>query len=173
MRLADEGAFDDFARVELIEGEIFVVNAQYRPHAAARRAILRALETVLAGRADGLAAVDECSVSLSSVNMPEPDIVLTTEPTGDGPIPRASVRLIVEVADTTLASDLGRKAMLYARHGIAEYWVVDLSGRTVYQLWDAGEAGYAARRQFPFGAPICAETIAGVIVPGGVMGNLN
>jgi len=39
------------------------------------------------------------------------------------------LRLVVEVADTTLAFDLGVKAALYARAGIVEYWVLDVSGR--------------------------------------------
>lgn len=37
--------------------------------------------------------------------------------------------LVVEVADTTLAFDLSVKRGLYARAGIAEYWVLDLAGR--------------------------------------------
>lgn len=50
------------------------------------------------------------------------DIVLTVEPDDDGPIPLPSVRLIVEVADTTVAQDLDRKQRLYACHAIPEYW---------------------------------------------------
>ena len=34
--------------------------------------------------------------------------------------------LIVEVAGSSLANDLGEKARLYAAAGIAEYWVVDI-----------------------------------------------
>jgi Uma2 family endonuclease len=37
--------------------------------------------------------------------------------------------LIVEVSDTTLSYDRGRKASLYARAGIADYWIVNLVDR--------------------------------------------
>jgi Uma2 family endonuclease len=34
-------------------------------------------------------------------------------------------RLVVEIADSSLGYDLGRKAALYAGFGIAELWVID------------------------------------------------
>jgi Uma2 family endonuclease len=37
-----------------------------------------------------------------------------------------SAILVVEVADTTLHFVRGRKAALYARAGIQDYWIVDL-----------------------------------------------
>jgi Uma2 family endonuclease len=37
--------------------------------------------------------------------------------------------LVVEVSDTTLAIDRGLKGSLYARAGIADYWIVNLVGR--------------------------------------------
>ena len=39
------------------------------------------------------------------------------------------LRLVVEISDTTLGFDLKTKADLYARAGIVEYWVFDVSGR--------------------------------------------
>ena len=36
-----------------------------------------------------------------------------------------TARLVVEVADSSLAYDLGRKAGLYAGFGIKELWVID------------------------------------------------
>jgi Uma2 family endonuclease len=43
--------------------------------------------------------------------------------------------LIVEVADSSLAFDRGRKASLYARAGIADYWLLNLvdGDLTVYR----------------------------------------
>ena len=56
--LANAGAFSDYARAELIEGEIFVVNAQYRRHARFRGQLARAFAAVLEGRTDGLEVLD-------------------------------------------------------------------------------------------------------------------
>lgn len=39
--------------------------------------------------------------------------------------------LVVEVADTTVALDLGRKAAAYAAGGVAVYWVVSLPDQLV------------------------------------------
>jgi Uma2 family endonuclease len=39
--------------------------------------------------------------------------------------------LIVEIAATSLADDLGEKRLLYERLGITEYWVVDVQRQQV------------------------------------------
>jgi Uma2 family endonuclease len=39
--------------------------------------------------------------------------------------------LIVEVSDTTLSYDRRRKGSLYARAGVADYWIVNLVHRRV------------------------------------------
>ena len=40
--------------------------------------------------------------------------------------------LVVEVADFSLNRDLGEKALLYSRSGIADYWVVDVTNECVH-----------------------------------------
>jgi Uma2 family endonuclease len=51
------------------------------------------------------------------------------------------LHLVVEVADTTLNFDLTTKAALYARAGIADYWVLDVSARRliVHRHAESGE----------------------------------
>jgi Uma2 family endonuclease len=41
------------------------------------------------------------------------------------------VLLVVEVADSSAAFDRSVKAELYARHGIPEYWIVDIPARSI------------------------------------------
>jgi Uma2 family endonuclease len=67
---------------------------------------------------------------------------------------------VVEVSDSTLATDLGRKAQLYARHGIPEYWVVDCAGARITQLWAPTLDGYRERRELLFGERLRAATVA-------------
>jgi Uma2 family endonuclease len=157
--LAANGAFEEYARAELIEGEIFVVNAQFRRHAAVRRKLMRRFETALDPRSDGVGAVDECNVAFGDRTMPQPDITLTTEPEGDGPVPMASVRLLVEIADSTAEHDLGPKHDLYARFAVPEYWVFDIKARLVHQFWSPGPEGYAERRESRLGERLEATTI--------------
>jgi hypothetical protein len=38
----------------------------------------------------------------------------------------------VELAQSSLAYDVGPKAALYARHGVAEYWVIDVDRARVH-----------------------------------------
>ncbi len=64
---------------------------------------------------------------------PEPDIIVLTRdlseiPSTGHPHPE-DLSLVVEVADTTLHFDLTTKAALYARAGIVEYWVLDVTGK--------------------------------------------
>ena len=51
---------------------------------------------------------------------PRADLYAGGHPTATG------VLLLVEVADSSLAYDRGRKLALYARHGVPEVWIVDL-----------------------------------------------
>jgi Uma2 family endonuclease len=52
------------------------------------------------------------------------------------------VLLIVEVADTTLRYDRDIKIPLYARHGVAEVWLVDLQGESVIVHRQPAPEGY-------------------------------
>jgi Uma2 family endonuclease len=75
-----------------------------------------------------------------------------------------SVALAVEVAATSLALDLERKAPLYARHGIGEYWVVDVNGSLIHQMWATEGEAYCERREVAVGERIEAATIDGLAV---------
>jgi Uma2 family endonuclease len=158
------GAFDAYAKTELIEGEIFFMNAQHRAHALAKMELYDSLRDRLRAISSALRPLVEVSIAISEVSAPEPDIVLTSEPAGDGLVPLASVVLIVEVADTTLKNDLGRKAALYARHGVPEYWVADLSAKVLHQMWAPVGEIYGERREVRFGESIAAAMIDGLTV---------
>jgi len=54
------------------------------------------------------------------------------------------LRLVIEVADTTLGFDLTTKAALYARAGIVEYWVLDMAGRRMIVHREPQGARYAS-----------------------------
>ena len=59
-----------------------------------------------------------------------------------GNAPAADIRLLVEVADTSLTLDLRTKAALYARAAIADYWVVDINSRQLIVHRDPREGRY-------------------------------
>lgn len=158
------GALDAYAKTELIEGEIVFMNAQHRAHARIKSRLHIVLAAALGNLGRKLEAIVEGSIAVPPSSAPEPDIVITSEPEGTGLIPLRSVRLIVEVSDATLDNDLSVKAAIYARHGIPEYWVVDVEARAIHQMWSPDGEAYGERRELAFGEALEAVTIAGLRV---------
>lgn len=128
-RMGETGILAPTDRVELIDGEIIDMSPIGVLHAAivARLAMLFSQKL-------GATAVVWCQnpLHLDDVNEPEPDIAIL-RPRADfyttaHPGPADSL-LVIEVADSSLAYDLGVKVPLYARHGIPEVWVIDAATR--------------------------------------------
>jgi Uma2 family endonuclease len=156
--LQESGALDAFAKSELIDGDIYTVNAIYRPHAG----ILADLnaDLVYAVRASGLAlkVYTPVSTKLDDHNLPEPDLVIATiEP--EQFVSGRSVRLAVEVSASSLEFDLGKKAELYARSAIPEYWVVDVTGRRILQMTVPTDGTYSVVGEVGFGERITSITL--------------
>ena len=158
------GAFDAYGKTELLDGEIVYMNSQHRPHARIKSRLFRLIADVLDTLPGDMEALVEGSVSMPPYNVPEPDIAITAEPEGEGLIPLASLALVIEVADTTLRNDLGRKRQIYAREGIAEYWVVDVRARLIHQMWSPSDGRFTQSRQRPFDDGIAAATIPALII---------
>lgn len=163
LRLDDAAAFGD-ARTELLEGDVFLMSPMHRRHARAVTGLLIAMNEAL--RKSGLVAeaLGGVSVAMPPHSVPEPDVVVTSEPEGEGLVPLASVLLIVEVSDSTLASDLSFKHALYASGGVPEYWVVDVRGAVIHQLWHPSGDDYEERRLVPFGETVTAVTLNDLVV---------
>lgn len=156
------GAFGDYAKTELIDGTIYVVNAQYSAHMKAKVRMLRRLADACDQLAVGLEAWSEGAVLIGPSSMPEPDIFVATAIPQDGPVPCENVVLAIEISDSTQAFDLGKKAKLYAKAGIPEYWVVDLKARVIYRRWSPGSKGYGEESTVGFGQRIESASIAGL-----------
>jgi len=142
LRMGEAGVFAPEARLELIEGEIVEMAPIGSPHAGTVK-LLNGLFARLAGGSAVVSVQDPLVVGERSV--PQPDLALL-KPRADSYTrshpAAADVLLVVEVADTTLAFDLGTKMPLYARAGIAEAWAVDLRERAVRVFRDPSANGY-------------------------------
>jgi Uma2 family endonuclease len=123
-RLIDVGIFGPEDRVELLDGLLVAREPQGRRHAAVVVLVRAALE-----KAFGPAyhVREEKPIALDEQSEPEPDVVVVPGQPRDylDAHPSRPV-LLVEVAETSLAIDRLRKGGLYARAGIADYWVVNL-----------------------------------------------
>ncbi|OQW76538.1 MAG: hypothetical protein BVN32_08950 [Proteobacteria bacterium ST_bin14] len=163
LTLDASGAFEG-ARTELIEGEVIVMSPQYRPHGMVKMRLYDAVREALIAIESPLTAVVEFSLTIDGHSLPEPDIMLTNEPMGEGAVPLASVALVIEVAGPTLKGDLGTKARLYATAGIPEYWVADVEAKVIHQMWAPEGEAYAQLREVGFRERIEAVTVAGLVV---------
>ena len=123
--MVETGVLDDSERVELIEGELLVLNPQGPIHAGLTQE-LRDVLLVAYGR--GYFARDHSPVVGTPFTIPEPDIaVVRGEPRalrGRHPGP-ADVVLVVEISSSSRRADR-RKADVYAQAGFGHYWIVDV-----------------------------------------------
>lgn len=164
--LQNSGALAD-RKTELIEGELLVMNAQFVRHAYAKSLLHLSLDRGLRAAGSDLVVVIEASVAMPPFDLPEPDLIVTAVPRQGGPVPVGSVALLIEVADTTQRFDLGRKAFVYARNRVPEYWVVDLAAKQIIRHWAPDTAGYGQSDSTAFGSLIASATIDGLAVATG------
>jgi Uma2 family endonuclease len=126
-RLTADGAFDD-QRVELLEGRIIRMPPQKEPHVAGVSRTARALSSCFA---EGYYIRTQSPIHLGRLSKPEPDVAVVIGTYQDylkSGTPTTAL-LLVEVSDATLALDRGRKASVYAKFGILDYWVLNLIDR--------------------------------------------
>jgi Uma2 family endonuclease len=127
-RLVDVGAFEG-EPLELIAGQLIVAEPQHSPHAAA---VGMVGDTVRASLPPGWIVRVQAPIGLDDESAPEPDVAVVRG--GHADYRRAHparAALIVEVAESSLAFDRAQKGSLYARAGIADYWIVNLVDRVV------------------------------------------
>lgn len=136
-------------RVELIEGELIEMSPPNPPHAIATTELDDILTRTLGDRAKvSVQNPLRLSPDMNDRNLPLPDIAVVKRRTYlDHPQPE-DVYLLIEVADTSLADDRGKKGALYAKHGIPEYWIVNLvDGQLEVYTGPKGEE-YLTRRTY-------------------------
>ncbi len=130
-RMGEVGILTEDDRVELIEGALVALSPIGSEHAGTVNALNRRL--VLAVGERGVVAVQN-PVQLDDLSEPQPDFAVLKPRSDDyrRATPRPDeVLLIIEIADSSLAYDRTVKRSLYARHGIPEFWIVNLSAGEV------------------------------------------
>jgi hypothetical protein len=162
-RMAEAGILRPDERVELIEGEILVMSPIGSRHLSA---VVR-LTKLFVVRLVGLAEFSiQNPVQLRRRVEPEPDVaILRLQPGVSRPYESAhpgpnDVLLVVEVAETSVAFDLGEKADMYARYGIPELWVLDLPADRAVIHREPTANGYASVQELPRGQSISPVAFA-------------
>jgi Uma2 family endonuclease len=126
-RMAELGWFEG-QRAELVEGEIVVLSPPKFAHAAATDRVSEPLRGLLA---DAFWVRMQLPIVLTDLSEPEPDVSVVPGKREDYSDHPRGAALVVEVSDTTVLFDRGKKLGMYAGSGIPEYWIVDLQARAV------------------------------------------
>lgn len=141
IQMVDSGVFEQFGRWEVIDGVMIHMSPSWLPHSRALSLVNIFFGMNLAGRYQ--TTVDQL-VLFGDDGMHAPDIAVF-EAGFSKRMPEASdLRLVIEIAEASLAYDLGTKADRYAAFGIPELWVVDLEGRRLVVHRDPGANGYGS-----------------------------
>jgi Uma2 family endonuclease len=104
---------------------------------------------------------------LGDFSVPEPDLAVVSREEGArrDSHPRSAV-LVIEVARNSLREDRSTKGALYARYGIAEFWLVDVDRQRVevYRKPDADSAAYAEHSTAQAGDELVSQAVPGLRV---------
>jgi Uncharacterized protein conserved in cyanobacteria len=132
-RLMDLGFLQ--GRFEILDGEVVSKMGQNPPHARILTHLNRLFSRMFGAEFIRIQVPIHIPGADGIYNEPEPDIVVTRETDASyakrHPDPE-DVVLLVEVADSTVSTDLILKARLYARAEVSEYWVLDLTDRALH-----------------------------------------
>lgn len=161
-RMAEVGILREDTSTELIEGEILIKGEGTPLHSG----VMRRMNQTLLRRVG-----DTAIVSIKQPVRFDP----YTEPVADYSILRgradfyseahpgpADVLLMIEVAGASLAYDRDVKAPLYAGAGIPEYWLVDLTGKTIIVHRGALDGRYGEVTTLGRGDAVALQTVPGL-----------
>ena|SRR5262245_12150726 len=143
-RLLDQGILDEDDPIELIDGLLLVKEPQSSPHRTAILLVAKALEQAFG---DGWFVQVQSPIILGERSEPEPDVcVVRGSPRDYVDAHPGRPALVVEIAHAGLDIARGRKAAVYARGGVADYWILDLVDRVLEIRREPARPGPALRR---------------------------
>lgn len=150
---------DWLGKIELVQGEIMRMAPANVPHWNAQRIAFLRLQSAFSALGPDWIVGQEPTVRLTGDTLREPDVAVLRDPDLRLTLfDRVSLFLAVEIADTSLANDLGAKMRDYSEAFVPNYWVVDINRRRTHVMAEPRASDYGAKNVVPFGKPI--------IVPG-------
>lgn len=151
---------EENARVELLDGQIYsLAPPEGNPH----RRTINKLNRLLTTRFSEPDVVQvQSSLHLGTFDVPSPDfVVFRATDDYDEYADRTQVVLVIEVAVSSLRRDRALKAPLFARYGMAEYWIVNVLRREVEVYTGAADGAYRSLQTFTVGERIEASVLPG------------
>ncbi len=165
MRMVDVGVIAEHERLELIDGVLCRKTPRGVPHARAIQVLSYLLIQQVSEQQDVRV---QLPLQLGEHSVPEPDLAVVTREEGarrDTHPQRAL--LVIEVARHSLREDRATKGALYARHGIPEFWIVDVERQRVevYRQPDPETESYAERTTVSGGEALACQSVPELRVP--------
>ena len=161
-RMIGAGILGEDEHVQLLAGTVVATTPQGRPHA---RVVQRLTRLFVRAVGDDLEVLTRLPLTLLDDSEPEPDLaVVKAEDAQPGEHhPRTAV-LVIEVAGESLRLDRQSKSALYARAGIPEYWIANLTEAAVevHRDPDPAAGAYRAKTVVRSGEALPAATVPGV-----------
>jgi Uma2 family endonuclease len=147
-RMVHDGTIGKNERVELIEGLLVTKMGKNPPHVFAGKLGLKRLERLVS---PGWHVGKEDPVVVSEWGKPEPDLSVVRGTENDylhRAVTAADVGLVVEIAESSLATDRSVMTKIYARAGIPVYWIVNLVDRQIEVYTQPSDDEYQSRQDF-------------------------
>lgn len=141
-RMEEAGVFVGDVRVELIDGVMVEVNASGQFHTRAVNWLNRELVPQLDD--DHMVSPQNSIVLRELRSMPQPDIAIVALEDLADRVPERPL-LIIEVSDSKLGFDRITKSRLYARHGIEDYWILNVREQVVEVHRGPTDEGWSSR----------------------------
>jgi Uma2 family endonuclease len=139
------GVMEEDERVELIGGELVPMSPKGNHHEVLKRALV---DQWIRSRPEQIHLVSETTFRLSEDTYLEPDVVIYPRANGIRGLRADNALLVVEIADSSLRYDIGRKASLYASFGVRELWVIDAVRLTTRVFREPAADGYREASDF-------------------------
>jgi Uma2 family endonuclease len=164
------GLFGEDDRLELLGGDLVMMSPIESKHAATVKRLNRILNHLLYERA--LIGVQD-PLQLDEQSEPQPDLMVLDSREDDyatAPPTPGEARLVIEVSDTSADYDRDVKMHAYARAGIREAWLIELTTGWIEIYREPSPAGYKLLRKAlpgetvsPLAFPDLALAVADVI----------
>jgi Uma2 family endonuclease len=164
-RMVEVGILGKGDNVELIEGEILEMSPIGSRHEAC---VDRAAALLLPPLAGQSIVRIQGSIRLGDYSRPQPDLILL-QPRKDyyasgGAMTRDAL-LVIEVSESSIRYDRGPKLRVYARHGVREVWIEDLTTDTLLVFREPEGGAYKSQLTFEKGDSVAPVAFPELVLP--------
>jgi Uma2 family endonuclease len=146
-------------RVELIEGEIFVMSPMGEDHA---RPIEHLTYLLIEQLPKAFRVRVQLPFAAARDSQPQPDLTVFAVGEHRAAAAPDSAQLVIEVSDSSLEFDLERKATVYARAAVPEYWVLDVKKKVLVVHRSRSGARYRSVRRLTNLSKVTSTAVPGL-----------